>query len=63
MYACKTGNWVDYKRVMVRLKHSQLYLPTNMLTITKEQIKEEICAMIDKAVDSRNSEVCLIDFK
>ena len=59
----KTGNWVNYKRVMIRLNHSQLYLPTNMSTITKEQIKEEICAMINKAVESRSSEVCLTDFK
>ena len=32
---------------------------TNMSTITKEQVKKELCAMVDKAMDCKNIEVCL----
>ena len=30
-----------------------------MLTISKEQVKKELCAMVDKAMDIKNVEVCL----
>ena len=35
---------------------------TNMSTITKEQVKKELCAMVDKAMDIKNVEVCLYVF-
>ena len=30
-----------------------------MSTITKEQVKKELCVMVDKAMDVKNIELCL----
>ena len=34
----------------------------NMSRISREQVKEELCAMIDEVMDSKSAEVYLYDF-